>query len=800
MNRAKSLILFLCALVLVNIIFFEPLRFVDNLFYDLNFAFSPKAATDSVVVVAIDAQSISAVGGWPWHRSKIAEVIDKINASNPRVIALDILLPKRDAKEHNDSLASVLSRVNNCIIPFRAVAMSKNKPGDSKIIPPSIFKYRFLRLKDQNKLDNITFYNVTDFDAPDTLFSQYSRYSGFLNVSTSNTSQKLREIIHVVRAGDEFFASFALSAAAAYFGIHPSDVILDGQAKVWLGDKPVPISTYAASSFVNFRSQKTPIATVSALDILNGSVDPKRLQGKLVFIGVDDPAAGADFFTTPVASQYPGVKVWATAALDIFENAWVKNGGGIFGAFNWLLALIIFPGLAIFVLISRKQIGVYLGIGLFFVSFLIGYILFRHYCYFWNPAHHLYAWIFSLVWIATQKAEGVTKIIAPLQLEPAEESYDAILAPPAEDYILAQVPHTSTAFHVLKTIVPDAKQIAQKSISGSPMDEEPETVVLPRDKVVPERKESSGSLEVSKENIIKFQDLCNGKIVRVLGSGGMADVYLIWNPRLEVYRAVKVLKPDQSTTFSSRFETEIRIFSKLDHPNIVHCYGVGEWHSLPYVEMEYVHGASLEEYIRKCGSMTAMQAAIIGILICKALHYAHRQVMTIYGKTYNGVIHRDLKPANVLISRSGRVKLTDFGIARPVSVSLHTMDTGNIVGTMPYLSPEQLDGKDLDARTDVYALGLTMYELLTGKRAFPQREVSALMSAKSLGKLEVPLTSSSELPKQLADIVNKAMETDRQLRYRDAGEMEKELESFIRDRAEDPAYMHLQELVGGFWS
>jgi len=216
--------------------------------------------------------------------------------------------------------------------------------------------------------------------------------------------------------------------------------------------------------------------------------------------------------------------------------------------------------------------------------------------------------------------------------------------------------------------------------------------------------------------------------------------------------------------------------------------------------MEYVNGASLEEIIRKCGSVSTEQAAIIGLLICRALHYAHRQVMTIYGKTYNGIIHRDLKPANVLISRSGRVKLTDFGIARPVSVSLHTMDTGNIVGTLPYLSPEQLDGKELDAQTDVYALGLTMYELLTGKRAFPQKDVSALIHAKSLGKIDVPLNSLPGIPKQLADIVNGAIATGRQLRYRDAKDMGSDLENFIRNQTDQPGYTLLHELINRFWS
>ena len=804
MSRLKILILVLCTLVLICFIFFEPLRFIDNLFYDLNFAFSPKAATDSVVVVAFDSKSLSSVGIWPWSRSQIAEVIEKINSHNPRVIALDILLAKRAGKEHNDKLALAMSHINNCIVPFRAIGISENKEEKSSAISQSIFKHRFLRIRNQQNLENINFFNITNFEASDTLFSQYSRYSGFINVSMSNTSQKIREILHVVRAGNEYYPSFALSAVAAYLELKPEEFILDGRAKVWLGKKQVPISTYAATSFVNFRSQKNPIVTISALDLLTDSVDREMLEGKLVFLGIDDPAASADFFITPVASQYPGVKIWANAALDIFEDAWITNGGGGFGIFNWLLALILFPGLALIAVVTRKQVGVFLGIGLLLMSVLISYLLFQQYNYFWNPTHHLFAWIFSLVWIATQKTDAETKFIDALQLEPQEELSDENLAPLSDSHILSELPQTITAFHVLKTIAPEASKMIiktgkKKSTVETDIDEV-ETIDLSKGKVTSKVKETAGKFKLSEENISKFQNLCNGKIVKVLGSGGMADVYLIWNPRIEDYRAVKVLKPDKASDFADRFETEIKIFSKLKHPNIVHCYGVGEWHSLPYVEMEFVNGATLEDIIKKCKVITPDQAAIIAILICRALNYAHRHTMTIYGKTYKGIIHRDLKPANVLISRGGRIKLTDFGIARPLSTNIHTMDTGNIVGTLPYLSPEQLDGKGIDAQSDIYALGITMYELLTGKRAFPQKEISALIKAKSLGKINVPLTASSGVPKQLVDIVNKAIETDKQFRYRDANEMVIELENFIRSRAEEPGYKHLRELVNRFWA
>jgi eukaryotic-like serine/threonine-protein kinase len=257
----------------------------------------------------------------------------------------------------------------------------------------------------------------------------------------------------------------------------------------------------------------------------------------------------------------------------------------------------------------------------------------------------------------------------------------------------------------------------------------------------------------------------------------MADVYLVWNPRLEVYRAVKVLKPDQASLFKSRFETEIRILSKMLHPHIVQFYGVGEWHGLPYIEMEYVPGSSLEDVYTKCASLTPSETMAIGMVVCRALQYAHTQATTLYGKTYKGIIHRDLKPANILLSKSGRVKLTDFGIARPGEASLHTMDLGKVVGTLPYLAPEQLDGSDITSAVDVYALGATLYEFVSGERAFPQTEINSLVAAKASGRVK-PLPGHA--PQDLVRIIAKAMALKPEERYANAQAMEGDLDRALR--------------------
>ena len=160
-------------------------------------------------------------------------------------------------------------------------------------------------------------------------------------------------------------------------------------------------------------------------------------------------------------------------------------------------------------------------------------------------------------------------------------------------------------------------------------------------------------------------ELGSGKIECILGTGGMARVYKIWNEELEVHRAVKILLPNSRKELIKRFETEVKITAKLHHPNIIEIYSVGKWNGLPYIEMEIVDGMTLETLISRYGKLPPEVCCGIGIQVADALTYAHNQEFFLYGKTYKGVIHRDLKPANIMITNNGVLKLMDFGIGRP---------------------------------------------------------------------------------------------------------------------------------------
>lgn len=261
--------------------------------------------------------------------------------------------------------------------------------------------------------------------------------------------------------------------------------------------------------------------------------------------------------------------------------------------------------------------------------------------------------------------------------------------------------------------------------------------------------------------------LGSGTITSLISAGGMAIVYEIWNQELEVKRAVKLLKPDHSLESEERFHTEMKITAKLHHPNIVEIYTVGTWSDLPYIEMELIDGITLEELVEESGGLPPEVCTSIAIMVGRALNYAHNQNYVLYGKRYQGLIHRDLKPGNIMVARDGIAKLMDFGIAKPMTASIHTME-GMVMGTMQYLAPEQLDGKEVDVRADIYSLGTVLYEILTGVRAFPEEKLGKLVTDK-LGNNYTPLTDfSARIPPSLVGLVHHCIRYEKEKRIQNS--------------------------------
>jgi serine/threonine-protein kinase len=251
----------------------------------------------------------------------------------------------------------------------------------------------------------------------------------------------------------------------------------------------------------------------------------------------------------------------------------------------------------------------------------------------------------------------------------------------------------------------------------------------------------------------------------LIGEGGSANVYKVWHEGLEVIRAVKVLKKASDKEARERFLTEAKILADIHHPNIVEIHNIGYYNqNIPFLEMEFVDGSPVKSLVSQQTNLPVTVAISITYFICQALQYAHVKDYTLYGKVYKGLIHRDIKPDNIILSKDGIVKLMDFGIARPSEVSLHTIGQ-KIMGTLVYLSPEQLNGKQLDHRTDIFSLGTVLYEMITGHRAFPQKTLSELVQKKTKGIYKSLDSYPINMPPKLVEIVEKSMALEPEDRY-----------------------------------
>lgn len=260
------------------------------------------------------------------------------------------------------------------------------------------------------------------------------------------------------------------------------------------------------------------------------------------------------------------------------------------------------------------------------------------------------------------------------------------------------------------------------------------------------------------------------EIISKIGSGGMADVYKAKDHKLNRLVAVKVMKAEFSAdrAFIAKFEKEAQAAAGLNHPNVVNVYDVGENQGIYYIVMELVQGITLKDYITRKGKLTVREATSIAIQVSLALEAAHK----------SGIVHRDVKPQNIIISTDGKVKLSDFGIAR--AASSNTISS-NVMGSVHYSSPEQVRGGYSDAKSDIYSLGITMYEMLTGRVPFDGDTTVAIAIKHLQEEIESPRKYVPDIPFSLEQIILKCTQKGVERRYENISLLIEDLKHSLLD-------------------
>jgi serine/threonine protein kinase/tetratricopeptide (TPR) repeat protein len=260
-------------------------------------------------------------------------------------------------------------------------------------------------------------------------------------------------------------------------------------------------------------------------------------------------------------------------------------------------------------------------------------------------------------------------------------------------------------------------------------------------------------------------------ILQVLGEGGMGTVYRAHDKELDREVALKLIKPTVSGRPEAleRFKREILLASKITHKNVLRIHDLGDIDGIKYISMNYVEGEDLSKIIRREGPLPTERVIEMAKQLCQALQAAHDE----------GVLHRDLKPQNVMVDRQGTVYITDFGLARSVEMSgdLSLTATGDVMGTPLYMSPEQVKGQPLDQRSDLYSLGLILYEMLTGHCPFVEPSSYATLFKRTQERPKDPREPNPSIPDYLARIVLKCLDPDPVIRYQDATEILNDLET-----------------------
>ncbi len=273
------------------------------------------------------------------------------------------------------------------------------------------------------------------------------------------------------------------------------------------------------------------------------------------------------------------------------------------------------------------------------------------------------------------------------------------------------------------------------------------------------------------------------RVLKELGKGAMGIVYKAFDPQIDREVALKILRKDRLTNdeFAQRFFKEAKAIGRLSHPNIVTVYDVGQDHGTIYIAMEFLEGRPLDEAIKE-EKLKITDIGSIGAQIAEALNYAHQK----------GVVHRDIKPSNIILNSDGRIKITDFGVAQIEDLlTIHQTQAGAILGTPLYMSPEQVNAQPVDGRSDLYALGVILYVLLTGSKPFTGKNLTAIFAAIINSKPAVPIEIVSGISKAQSDLIMKSINKEPDRRFQTGREMAEALKSTFTDSQSDKSSFNI---------
>jgi len=784
--------------------------------YDIGVQSSSRTPSERIAVIAIDDTSIANIGRWPWSREVHARMTDLLAAAKAKVVAYTLFLfePQIDpGYQYISRLLELASRADPnappgaAPSPDRAAMLALLREAEAtlntdrrladsyaaagNVLLPMLFTIDIPRGKPDQPLPDFVLKNAipdaggelgalptSQVQIPLPSLGRAVAGLGHLNANP-DVDGGIRTEPLVLRYFDQHFPSLSLMIAAKSLNLTPADIRIRANEGVTLGslrigtDPALQMYTY----FYKDRDGRPAFPVDSFYDVISGKIPAGKYAGKIVLIGATAAGVGSAS-VTPVSPAMAPVLTLAHSVSSILKEDFFVSP-----AWAWIAEKVVFLAIALYliVLLPRLKAAPAAAVTGLVLAFLVGvhFVLMttqNTWMQLMVPATLLLVGHVALVtkrFIVTEAAKvksdessaesnrmlGIA-YQAQGQLDLAWDKFRQVpMSAAVMDnlYNLAldferkrQFNKAEGVFRHMHEYNPKFKDLEQKLSRAKQLSE---TVILGAGSSHP-----GGSLNLAAGEKPKFGRF---EVQKELGKGAMGVVYLGKDPKIGREVAIKTMalsqefEADELDDVKQRFFREAETAGRLSHPNIVTIYDTGEEHDFCYIAMELLKGGDLAPYVKAPNLLPPDKAVSIVARAADALGYAHKQ----------GVVHRDVKPANMMYhAETDTLKLTDFGIARLTDSS--KTKTGMVLGTPSYMSPEQLAGKKIEGRSDLFSLAVSLYQLLCGRLPFEGESMAQLMFKIASEPPTDILTINTRVPPALVAFLGKALAKNPDERFR----------------------------------
>jgi eukaryotic-like serine/threonine-protein kinase len=795
---------------------------------------APEDRNPDIELVVISEEDLSELGRFPWPRDILAQGIRNLSLAGAKVIALNIYFPEpeessglktiRTLKETYDGLGltqdgaaqafgkklsqavidldndaklqKAIKEAGNVVLPvyFDTLSSGRDTKGLDFISKHSYKKIK--GTKEEWAVGSLRWFSKLRPVLPS--FADVAAGIGHNNLFTEEDGA-VRSQIHVVGyLKDIYFPSFSVSIVKSFKALKDEDILVSLGEEIQFAVSPstalrIPVIDPQMRTLVSWNMgpgiafHHTPFVKV-----YKNEIQASLFRDKIVIIGPTAPGIG-DRFVTPVSGALPGVEVVANSVSNILSQSFFTRPPWV--VFLELGILVLFGLFIAFVLPRLKAgMGAWTTLLLFLAYGTAGTFLFfnQHVWLKISPPMLLlvigYILVVSKKFLITEKtkekveADSVeTNKMLGLSfqqqgmLDLAMEKFHKL---PIEEEGVKDLLYNlgldferkrqfSKALSTYKRIIEDGQNFKDLDERIPKLRGAEATMIFQGAGPHP------GDIGATLANAGVKPTLGRYEVSGELGRGAMGVVYKGEDPKIHRTVAIKTLRlsdfeEDVVGELKERFFREAESAGLLAHPNIVTIYDCGEEHDLAYIAMEYLEGEDLDKFTQKGSLLPLRDTLFIVAHVAEALDYAHSK----------GIVHRDIKPANIMRLRETKdIKVTDFGIARITSSS--KTKTGVVLGTPSYMSPEQVAAKKVDGRTDIFSLGVVLFEMLTGQKPFDADSLTSLMYKIAREQHPAPRSINPRIPQIVEKIIDKALEKDPGKRYQKAGMMAEHLRKVV---------------------